>query len=362
MGESFVNPRERVLSAMRRNSVPDRVPFEISWGAFTPMLMKTYRKETGSDLDPDEYFDFDTRYVRPLPTEKKTDFSRYYSGIELEKDVVFDDWGVGIVPTEYEIPDSKYHPLEHMASVDEINQFDWPDLKEEYRYKPLQSKIDGFHERGYAVNADMYQTIFETAWLMRGMETFLMDFYLNPEIAKSIIRHLTDIRIVQARNFAKMGVDVIRLGDDIVTQRGLMFSKDIYKGFFKTEIKKIVRAAKDVNPDILIFMHSCGKVEEMVEDFIEAGVDILNPVQPECNNILMLKETYGERISFWGGIGVQSVLPHGTPEEVKGVVAETHKVLGKNGGWLNAPAHILDPMIPWENIVAFIEASRNATY
>jgi uroporphyrinogen decarboxylase len=357
-----MNPRERVLKALRREGAPDRVPFEISWGAFTPRLMKTYRKETGSELEPDEYFDFDTRYVRPLPSNKKTDFTQYFKGEELEEDVSFDDWGVGSVPTAFEIPDFKYHPLEKMTSVEEIDQFEWPDLDLAYRYKDLQSNIDEYHQRGYAVNADLYQTIFETAWLMRGMETFLMDFYINPDIVKSIISHLTELRIKQVQYFTEMGVDVIRLGDDITTQRGLMFSKEMYQEFFKPQVKRIIDAAKQINPDVLVFMHACGKVEEMVEDFIDLDVDILNPVQPECNDISMLKEKYGDKISFWGGIGVQSVMPNGTPEEVKAAVANAQSILGKNGGYLMAPAHILDPAIPWENIVAFIDAAKAASY
>lgn len=80
--------------------------------------------------------------------------------------------------------------------------------------------------------------------------------------------------------FSRVGVDVIRLGDDIVTQRDLMFSKDIYTDFFKPQVRRNVDAAKRVNPSILIFIHSCGKVEEMVPEFLDCGIDILNPVQP----------------------------------------------------------------------------------
>ena len=109
-------------------------------------------------------------------------------------------------------------------------------------------------------------------------------------------------------------------------------------------------------------MHSCGKIEEVVEEFIDEGIDILNPVQPECNDLSMLKNRYGDRISFWGGIGVQSVLPHGTPDEVREAVLTTKQILGKNGGWLAAPTHLLDPAIPWENILAFVDAAKSLSY
>jgi len=341
---------------------PDRAPFEISWGAFTPRLMKTFRQKTGSELEPDEYFDFDTRYVRPLETHRTIDRAGIFIGEALEADVSFDEWGIGMVPTEYEIPDFKYHPLATATTVREIELYAWPDLDEEYRYSPLKGRIEELHARGYAVSADMYQTIFETGWLMRGMENFLSDLYLNIDIVEAIIDRLTHIRMRQAEYFAKLGVDVIRLGDDIVTQRGLMFSKELYRRYFKPKVRQIVDAAKQANPDILVFMHSCGKVEEMIPDFIESGIDILNPIQPECNDLDYIETTYGQDIAFWGGIGVQSTLPHGSPDDVKREVEAVKKTLGRNGRWLAAPAHILDPAIPWDNVIAFIDAARAANY
>ncbi|MEI6388127.1 MAG: hypothetical protein WCQ50_15980 [Spirochaetota bacterium] len=137
--------------------------------------MKTFREITGSDLEPDEHFDFDTRYVRPLPTRKEVDHAGAFPDIELPPGVFFDEWGIGMVPTELEIPDYKYHPLAGMTTVREIEDFDWPDLEDESRYLPLRDKIEEFHRGGYAVSADMYQTIFETGWLMRGMEDYMPD-------------------------------------------------------------------------------------------------------------------------------------------------------------------------------------------
>jgi uroporphyrinogen decarboxylase len=343
---------------LRRNGIPDRIPFEISWGAFTPLLMKTFREKTGSDLPPEEYFDFDTRFVLPGPTRLKTDFAGYFP--ELEPNVSFDEWGVGAVPTLYEMPDYKYHPLEQMEHAAQIDAYAWPDLGEAYRYEEVAAKVKAYQERGYAVCGELYQTIFETAWLMRGMQTFLTDFYLEPEIAHAICGRIVDIRVRQARQFAQAGVDIIRLGDDIVTQRGRMMSAEIYREFIQPGVKQIVAAAKAVNPEVIIFMHCCGRVEEVIDDLIAAGIEVLNPLQPECNDLRRIKAQYGERLSFWGGIGVQSVMPHGTPEDVRQAVRDTSAMLGTDGGLLLAPAHILDPAVPWDNVEAFIQAARQA--
>ncbi len=351
-----MNSRERVLRTLKRQGVTDRIPFEISWGAFTPLLMKTFREKTGSELSPEEYFDFDTRFVLPGPTRRTIDFSKYFT--TLEAAVSFSEWGVGAVPTRFEIPDYKYHPLEAMETVEQINGFTWPDLGEDYRYVDVVAKVEAYHQRGYAVCGEMYQTIFEMAWLMRGMQTLMTDFVLNPEIAHAICERITEIRVQQARQFAKAGVDIIRLGDDIVTQQGRMFSSEMYREFLLPRVRRIVTAAKQVNPEVIIFMHSCGKVEAVIDDLIEAGIDVLNPLQPECNNLTWIKENYGNRLSFWGGIGVQSVLPHGTPDEVRQAVRRTAEQLGRGGGFLLAPAHILDPSVPWANIEAFIACAR----
>ena len=109
--------------------------FEISWGAFTPKLMKTYRVKTLTDLTPEEFYNFDTRFVLPSPTEQNTDFTKFFKDEQLPANVIFDEWGIGSVPTLYEIPDFKYHPLAIMSTVEEIENWPWPDLGEEYRYK-----------------------------------------------------------------------------------------------------------------------------------------------------------------------------------------------------------------------------------
>jgi uroporphyrinogen decarboxylase len=353
-------PRERVIRALKREGKPDRIPFEISWGSFTPRLMRTYHEKTGSALPPEEYFDFDTRFVLPGPTRLETDFSVFFREDELEEKVSFDEWGIGSVPTRYEIPDFKYHPLKGMTTVREINDYPWPDLGAEYRYAEVTSRTREYQDRGYAVCGELYQTIFETAWLMRDMQDFMLDLLLHEEIAHAICENITRIRIRQARHFARAGVDILRLGDDMVSQQGLMMSGQTYRTFFRPRIQKIIGAAKEVNPGIIIFMHSCGKVEDLIDDLVEAGVEVLNPLQPECNNLQMIYSKYKDRLSFWGGIGVQSVMPHGSPDEVMQKVRETTELLGQHGGFLLAPAHILDPSIPWENIEAYIRSARQS--
>lgn len=357
-----MKPRERVLMAMRREGIPDRMPFEISWGAFTPKVMEVYRKRTESSLPPEEYFDFDVRMVTVAPSRKKPDHGRYFKS-PLPENVVFDEFGAGGVPgSQDHFLEFKYHPLEKAETIKEIREYEWPDLDADYRYEGMKERTAAWQKQGYAVAGDMYSTIFETAWMLRGLETLLADFYEEPELVHELFEQITLLRICQVRKYAEAGVDIIRLGDDMATQLGPLIGPKLYREFLLTRMKRIVEAGREINPRVLFFLHSCGKVEDMVPLFLEEGIDILNPVQPECNNLEMLASTYGDRISFWGGIGTQTTMPFGTPQEVRRKVGMVQEILGKQGGLLIAPSHILEPEVPWENIEAFVGAAKTSYY
>jgi uroporphyrinogen decarboxylase len=343
---------------MRRTAKPDRLPFEISWGAFTPGLMKVYQERTGSQLDPAEYFDFDTRSVNLNPTSKSMDFTEWFDE-KLPSNVVWDEWGYGSVPGSLEhFLEYRYHPLAGCTTVEQILEFEWPDVDAEYRFAGIAERTRAYQERGYAVTGELYMTIFETAWLLRGMESLLTDFYRNEDLAHAICEKLTELRIRQARTYAEIGVDVLRLGDDIATQNGPMISLELYRKFLKERTRRIIAAAKQVKNDLLIFMHSDGAVMDFIPEYIDIGVDIVNPVQPECNDLEAIGRRFGDGISFWGGIGTQSTMPYSTPEEVARKVKEVQERLGVKGGLLIAPSHILEPEVPWENVLAFVEAVR----
>lgn len=353
-----MNARERVLRSMRREGGLDRLPFEISWGAFTPSLMKTYQRETGSSLSPDEYFDFDTRSVSIAETVLPRNYARYYP-FSLPEKASFNEWGMGSVPGSVEhFVESRYHPLAVAENADDLEKYDWPDIDAPYRFDGMKEKIRDYQARGYPVLGEMYCTIFETVWQLRGMEAMLMDFLVNEEMAHALCDRLGEIRCRQSAIYAGLGVDVIRLGDDVATQHGLMMSPTVYRQLLKEPTRRIIRAAKEVNPDVLIFMHCDGNVGELIEDYIDIGVDILNPIQPECNDFDRIADLYSDRLSFWGGIGTQSTMPFGTPDEIRAAVAHMNHRFKEKGGMLIAPSHILEPEVPWENVIAFVNEAK----
>jgi uroporphyrinogen decarboxylase len=167
-----------------------------------------------------------------------------------------------------------------------------------------------------------------------------------------------DIRIGMAEKYARYGIDILMLGDDVSTQLEMMISPELWRNILKPRLAKVIRAAKETNPNILIFYHGDGNLQAIIPDLIEAGVDILNPVQPECMDPVLIKKQYGDRLSFWGTIGTQTTLPFGTAAEVAEMVKKMIETVGKGGGLLLAPTHMVEPEVPWENIEAFIEAIK----
>jgi uroporphyrinogen decarboxylase len=199
-------------------------------------------------------------------------------------------------------------------------------------------------------------TLFECAWLLRGLENLLVDFLANPDLAAALLDHLTATGIESARRLAEAGVDVLLTGDDVGMQRGMMMSPELWRQWLKPRLAEIIAAAKKVKPDVLVFYHSDGNIEPIIPELIEVGVDILNPVQPECMDPAQLKREHGNDLAFWGTVGTQTTMPFGTPEEVKAAIRERIESTGQGGGLLLAPTHVIEPDVPWENVEAFFEA------
>jgi uroporphyrinogen decarboxylase len=175
-------------------------------------------------------------------------------------------------------------------------------------------------------------------------------------MAETLLERITKLRIFQAQTYAQVGVDILALGDDIAMQRGMIMSPRMWRKWFKPRLIRVIDAARAVNPDILVWYHTDGDCRVVIPELIEAGVDILNPVQPECLDPAEIKSLYGDRLAFSGTIGTQTTMPFGTPKEVKAVIKERIATVGRGGGLLLAPTHVLEPDVPWENVLAFIEA------
>lgn len=345
--------RENVFRALKRNK-PESVPFDM---VLCPSKEEEFRHRTGSQ-NYMEYYKFPFRYVEPDETILRTDFTKYYKYIPPNSKPINwnPEWGVLGVGNSSAHFQEILHPMENFSSIEEIVNYPFPDFDADYRWENVDKKVKELVDNDLISVAFLEMTIFEMAWYLWGMEKLFIDMIENPDIINVLFDLITQIRIKQTERFAKSGVDILMLGDDVATQRDMLMSFDMWKEFLKPRLASVIKAAKDIKKDMLILYHSDGNCQKIIPDLIEIGVEILNPVQSECMDPCEIKKLYGDRLSFWGTLGTQTVLPFGTPMEVKNTCKKMIEIVGKGGGLLLSPTHVIEPEVPWDNIQTFIDA------
>jgi len=339
--------RDRVLAAAHRQ-VPDRVPRTIPLEHGVSELLKAYL----GVAELEQYLKVDMTWVEPNPTVLKTNFSQFFP----RAGVTWDEWGRGRIWDKEDHYAEYLYSLEKAERPDEILAYPWPDFSMAYRYEGMPEKVAAIQAQGQAVIGSLEETVFEIAWQLRSMERLFQDIIFNDEKAPLLLDLITERQIAKARAFATAGVDLICTGDDVAMQNGLLMSHKMWKQWFRPRLERVIHAAREIKPEVLIWYHSDGKINDLVPDLISVGVDILNPVQPECVDHRWIKATFGDRLSFSGGLGVQSILPFGTPEEVRMHVKQTIEILGKGGGLIVGPSHVIERDTPIENILAMLDA------
>ena len=221
----------------------------------------------------------------------------------------------------------------------------------------MADQVASRHAQGKVAGACIGH-MYETAWQIRGYEQFLMDMIERPAWCACLLDRLTEQNMHKAIAYAEAGADLIRTGDDVANQTNMMFSPRMWRKFMLSRWKPVWQTIKSINPNCRIWYHSDGNISDIVDDLVDAGVDILNPVQPECLDIDALHKRYGDRVTFDGCIGTQSTMPFGTVEDVRQRVKTVIDKYGRNGGLLISPTHVLEPEVPLENIDAFFDACR----
>ena len=348
--------RENYISIARRTGY-DYMPVCFSMCPDLQKRYDAYVSEHGLRLPPGEGF------IGDLPVERAPDdvFLRdYYSDKSFRPGTRIDHWGVAHEPGSAFAYHMTYmhHPMERFDSVEQIKAYPFPVFRTDGLARQRE-QAEALHAAARPAIGSMQCTIWETAWYMRGMENLMCDMMSEDPMAEALLDRVTDLAVQRAVSFAEAGADGVFLGDDIGMQRTIMMSEGLYGEWIKPRLKKVIDAARSVNPALLIFYHSCGRVTELIPQLIEAGIDVLNPVQPECMDFRTIHDTFGDRLSFHGTIGTQSVMPFGSPEDVRRKVFENLDIAGKKGGLYVCPTHLLEPEVPVENVVAYIQACRD---
>jgi uroporphyrinogen decarboxylase len=325
---------------------------------YTPPIERLLREHCAPQ-SPGEYFGMDITHVTFQPTTLPRE--RFAPWLDADAEVALasgkvDEWGVRWRGGGFHHFAHIDSPLRGVHDLARLQDHPWPDLTAPYRYAGLRERVAELHRQGLAVTA-FAGSVFEQSWYVRGLEELMMDMAAEPEIAHYFFERAGAMQQHAAAEFARAGVDIIITGDDIAGQHGLLMSLATWREFLKPRLAATVRAVKAANPNAFVFYHSDGNVEPAIPELIEVGIDILNPVQPECMDPAAIKRQYGDRLSFWGTVSVQQTMPFGTPEDVRAEVRARVRDVGCGGGLILAPAHVLGPETPWENIVAFFEAA-----
>jgi uroporphyrinogen decarboxylase len=277
-----------------------------------------------------------------------------------------DVWGVGWRKAWYGDGCYYWEPARHPladATVADLDRYDWPDPLDPGLTAGVEEEARRlFETTDYAIVGDAgFKSLWETAYLLRGFEQMLMDLVAAPEFVSALLVKLLEINMAATGRFldaAGQYIQVFRTADDLATQRGLLMSQDTFRRRLKPFYRRYFEFIRS-KTDAAIFYHSCGNVTELVDDLTEIGVDILNPVQVSAmDDTACLKTRFGSRLTFWGAIDTQHVLPNGTPEEVAEEVRRRIHDLAPGGGYVLAAVHNIQPDVPPGNILAMADAAK----
>jgi uroporphyrinogen decarboxylase len=345
-------PGENIKGIFRRQGF-DWVPVQFD---LCPSQVERCGKETGAD-DYYDYFQMPWRGCGdPKPRSRpEPDWRKYYAE-PLAEGTVFDNCGVAHEPgdaSSFHMTRMR-HPMKTFTGMEQFKAYPYPDYSE-MDQAPIVERVAGIKAKGL-LSFGFAGHIWERAWGMRGMEELMMDMMTEEESATWILDKAAEITADRARALAKAGVEMIHFGDDVGMQKSIMMSTDLYRKWLKPRLAEAIKTVKDINKDAIIGYHSCGYIEPFIPDLIEAGVEVLNPVQPECMAFERVHSEYGGVLSFWGALGTQTTFPFGSPQDVRRTVLRNLEVAGRIGGLLCTPTHLVEPEVPWENIMAYVDA------
>jgi len=372
--------RERVLTTIQHEQ-PDRVPLVLGVSNATGIKMQPYRgiKNIIGVEAPDNYlYDWpelgtaeideatmrrlrsDVRGVLDLEPEQVRKRNRER---ELHSDYI-DSWGSGQSEVK---PGHWYpgvHPMPEARAVEELDAYQgWPDMSDPTRIAHVRETARALaDENQFAIMATPWLLFpFERAHAMQGLEKFLLNMAIEPEFARAMLEKINGYcKQLMGRFLNELGenVDIIKIGDDLGTEKSLLISPRMYRDILKPIHADLIDFIK-ARTNAKIFFHSDGDVAPLIEDFIEIGVDILNPIQTSAGSmadLAALKKRFGSNIVFCGGIDSQNILPHGSTEDVRREVQRVMRILGPGGGCMIGAVHTVMNDVPPENVLAMVDA------
>lgn len=371
----MLTSRERFTLALNHKE-PDRVPIDLGSITSTIRTVRAYSRlkdHLGLAADKkvrhfaDEHVIPDEEILQALHVDTcylRMNAPKSWNRVRLDAHTVLDEWGVPWVKPPGSLYSSPVFPPLKDAKPEEVGRFPWPDPNEPSRFEGLKEKAKNLYEKTpYALVADgtTGAGVFDMAWRLRGMEALFPDMLLHPGSVEALFDRLTDFYVKVYRNYMRAVGDYIQMViyyEDLSGQDGPLMSPALYRKFIKPCHRRIFQAIKE-HTAAKLCVHTCGSVYAFLDDYVDLGVDVLNPVQTSAKDMdpVRLKQRYGSVLSFHGAIDTQRFLPRATPEEVRVEARRMIHILGSGGGYLFSSCHSIQPDVPPENIVALFQGA-----
>jgi uroporphyrinogen decarboxylase len=359
-----MKPRERMQMALNHKE-PDRCPMFVS---FTPEFSNRLKKELnlGSDKLHNPHGSGNTYQLdRTLGGDMLLIFVGWANSYYQEGSQYVDEWGIGWRSVEYSTTFGLgcYTEMIHfpLAQDSAIASYQPPDPNRPELYDEAAWVLRTFKDEYWIVGATV-TTIFEAAWALRGYEQLLMDMALNPDLAEQVLDFPYHYHLEAAKKLVRMGVDMIWLGDDVGGQNAMLLSPKMWRRFLKPRMANFIAQLKAINPQVKVAYHSDGQIYPIIPDLVEIGLDVLNPIQPASMDPVRLKKEYGDKLCFWGSIDEQHTLPFGSAADVREEVIQRLKTIGKEGGLIIGPTHLVQLDTPLENFWAMVDSITQTPY
>jgi uroporphyrinogen decarboxylase len=332
-----MNNRERVFAALTHQP-PDKVPYDISFTHVAHDKMVRFYGDT----------DFSSKLgncLTILGCEPENSWQ------EVEPDIWEDQFGVR---WNRSIDKDIGNICNQCITPHTLDEFEFPDPHDPSRYASYPAAQDSHSEKFIIVNLGF--SLYERAWTLTGMENLMMAMILDKVFVHDLLDRILDFNLQVIEHACAYDIDAMMFGDDWGTQRGLQMGPALWREFIKPRIRQMYGLVK--SKEKFVFIHSCGKVDSLFPDLIECGLDVFNPFQPEVMDVFEVTRQYASHLSFFGGISTQTTLPFGTVEQVQKEVWRLLE-LGRNGGYIAAPAHAIPADARPENIAAMIDILQN---
>ena len=361
-----MNSRERVLRAFKRMpGLPDRVPIQFD---LCRQLSDHFGKELGIKVNYTENLYEDVTYrisANELRVAMGSDVvitgasvSDHYQIVKGADGTWLNEYKMRMRQGDIYVEVINY-PLAQAETKADIENYTFPDPNAPGRYRDAEELVKKY-KNDFLIIGDIEVTVFSLAHQLVGMEKLLIDMMMEAEYVIPLFEACAEFQTQIGLNLIEKGVDAIWFGDDFGTQASLIMPPETFREQLKPHYTRMIERFKEANPVIIPILHCDGAVAELLDDIREIGFEVFNPVQPGVPGHLPkdMKERFGDKFAFWGAIDQQDLLPKGAEAELENDILEKISILGNRGGYMIAPAHIIQNDVSPARVLKFIELCR----